>query len=201
MLSRSPGKIIALRALLLMSPRLGLRKGLGRFGAELPHRPRLYPLVQRDTRTAGYPRPLGSPARGISARGAVDKTMQWVVMKLSMDLTFYKFQANNRTPQCVSITNAVLCTQRSRINIYLLWTNNYFRHYKILKINLFVYMGSKFLFSTGHICYHVFRAGVGRTRQRCNRHKISTADFRFRGSRLTRAITITAFACRGDYIS
>ena len=47
-----------------------------------------------------------------------------------------------------------------------------------------------FLFSTGHIHYHVFRAGVGRARQRCNRHKISTADSRLRGSRLTRAIWV-----------
>ena len=51
-----------------------------------------------------------------------------------------------------------------------------------------VHGGATFLFSTGHIRYHVFYAGVVQTRQRCNRHKMSTADFRFRGSRLTRAI-------------
>ena len=63
-----------------------------------------------------------SPA-GTSALGAVnDKTMHGVVMKLSMDLIFHKFQANNRTPQYVSITNTVLCTQKYRINIYLVWT-------------------------------------------------------------------------------
>ena len=40
---------------------------------------------------------------GTSALGAIDdKTMHGVVMKLSMDLIFYKFQASNRTPQCVS---------------------------------------------------------------------------------------------------
>ena len=62
-----------------------------------------------------------SPA-GTSALGAViDKTMHGVVMKLSIDLLFHKFQANNRTPQCVSITNSVLCTQKSCINIYSLW--------------------------------------------------------------------------------
>ena len=33
-----------------------------------------------------------------------------------------------------------------------------------------------FLFSTGPSWYHVFRAGVGQTREKCNRHKISTAD-------------------------
>ena len=70
---------------------------------------------------------------GTSALGAIDdKTMHGVVMKLNMDLIFHKFQANKRTPQCVSIRNTVLCTQRYRINMYLLWTNNYFRHYKIL---------------------------------------------------------------------
>ena len=79
---------------------------------------------------------------GTSALGAVDdKTMHGVVMKLSMDWIFYKFQANNWTPQCVSVTNTVLGIQRYSINIYLLWTNHYFRHYKILKMNLFVYMG------------------------------------------------------------
>ena len=59
-------------------------------------------------------RPVSSA--GTSALGAVDdKTMHWVVKKLSMDLTFYKFQANNRTPQCVSITNTVLCNVRFQI--------------------------------------------------------------------------------------
>ena len=41
--SRSPEKISALGALLLMSPRLGLRNSLGRFGAGLPPRPRIIP--------------------------------------------------------------------------------------------------------------------------------------------------------------
>ena len=82
-----------------------------------------------------------SPA-GTSALGAVnDKTMHGVVMKWSMDFIFHKFQANNRTPQCVSITNTALCIQRPCINIYLLWTYHYFRHYKILKKNLVVFMG------------------------------------------------------------
>ena len=86
--------------------------------------PELYPLMPRDTGTAGYPRPLGSPAReawfaGTSALGAVDdKTMHGFVMKLSMDLIFHKFQANNRTPQCVSVVNTVLCTQ-SRALIFI----------------------------------------------------------------------------------
>ena len=80
--------------------------------------PELYPLVQRDTRTAGYPRPLGSPTggggggavspAGTSDLGAVDdKTMHGVVMKLSMDWIYYKFQANNRTPQWVILK--ILC--------------------------------------------------------------------------------------------
>ena len=148
MLWRSHEKIIALGALLLMSPRLGLRNSLGRFGAGLPSTPK-YTLSCSVTlgqpgitgRSVALQRGPVSPA-GTSALGAVDnKTMHGVVMKLSMDLTYYKFQANDRTPQCVSITNTVLCIQKSRINIYQLWTNHYFRHYKILKINLFVFMG------------------------------------------------------------
>ena len=43
MLSRSSENIIALGALLLMSPRLGPRNSLGRFGAVLPPRPRNIP--------------------------------------------------------------------------------------------------------------------------------------------------------------
>ena len=151
MLSRSPEKIIALGALLLMSPRLGLRNGVGRFGAGLPPQPRLYPLVQRDTGTAGYPRPLGSPARGacfavwyLCTGGNWRQNHAWGCYEIKHGFFFfffYKFQANNRTPQCASITNTVLCIQRSCNYIYLLWTNHYFRHYKISKINLFVYMG------------------------------------------------------------
>ena len=92
-------------------------------------------------RSVALPGEPVSPA-GTSALGAVDdKTMHRVIMKLSMNMIFYEFQANNRTPQCVSIKNTVLCTQMSRIDIYLLWTNHYFRHYKIIKMNLFVFMG------------------------------------------------------------
>ena len=132
---RSPEKIIALGALLLMSPRLGLRNSLSRFGAGLPSTPKYTLSCSVTLGQPGIPgrsvmicraqRGPVSPA-GTSALGAVDdKTMHGVVMKLSMDLTFYKFQANDRTPQCVSITNTVLCIQRSRIDIYLLWTNHF----------------------------------------------------------------------------
>ena len=63
MLSRSSEKIIALGALLWMSPRLGLRNSLGRFGAGLPPRPRTIPSQAACTGTAGLPRPVGGPVR------------------------------------------------------------------------------------------------------------------------------------------
>ena len=72
-----------------------------------------------------------SPACTSALRAVNDKTMHGVVIKLSMDLIFHTYQANDRTPQCVSITKTVLYTQTSRINIYLLWRNHYFRHSKI----------------------------------------------------------------------
>ena len=45
-----------------------------------------------------------------------------------------------------------------------------------------------FSFSTGPRWYHVFRAGAGRTHEKCNRHKISTADHASREFPLSPAI-------------
>ena len=134
MLWRSPETFIALGALLLMSPRLGLRNSLGRFGAGLPSTPN---FTLSCSVTLGQP---GIPGRSVALqRGPVSPAGTSALG--AVDFLFYKFQTNDRTPQCVCITNTVLCVQRSRINIYLLWTNHYFRHYEILKINLFVFMG------------------------------------------------------------
>ena len=41
-------------------------------------------------------------------------------------------------------------------------------------------MEGNILFWTVHIRYHVFRPGAGRTRQQCNRDKISPADYTYR---------------------
>ena len=45
-----------------------------------------------------------------------------------------------------------------------------------------------FSFSTGPSWYHVFRAGAGRTREKCNRHKISITDHASREFPLSLAI-------------
>ena len=45
--------------------------------------------------------------------------------------------------------------------------------------------------------HHLFRAGAGRTREKCYRHKISTADHAFREFPLSRAIsTVWSLTCR-----
>ena len=51
-----------------------------------------------------------------------------------------------------------------------------------------------FSFSTGPSWYHVFRAGAGRTREKCNRHKISTADHASREFPLSLAIPAPKFS-------
>ena len=72
--------------------------------------------------------------------------------------------------------------------MYLLCINHYFMHNKILWIFFSCTWKATFSFSTGPMRYHVFCAAVGGAPRRCNRHQISTADYRYGGSRLTPAI-------------
>ena len=51
-----------------------------------------------------------------------------------------------------------------------------------------------FSFSTGLSLYHVMCVGAGRKREKCNRHKISTADHAYREFLLSRAISTSVIA-------
>ena len=93
--------------------------------------PKLDLIMQRD-RTGGYlGRVAASKWRLVSqadTSGSRNKTTFGGFMEFNRELKkmiFYYFQANNHTSQGISIKNALLCTQKSSVDIYSLWINRY----------------------------------------------------------------------------